>query len=240
MLEKQIQLLEAIQSVDLEITRIIGKKESFTSEIERAEKDFQAAKTELEGARKELEELKLDQRRLLREVEEGRQRIEKDRERLKQARSEKEYRALLKEIEGLQKSLKEKEEGAIRVMERIEETELKVKEKKKALELIEKDLLRKKEGFQREKDTWDRELEEKRKVRDDIANSIRTDILKEYEFIRKRRKGVAVVPVKNGTCSGCNMSIPPQVAIQVQKRDQVVYCPYCRIILTCGERGGGS
>ncbi len=45
-----------------------------------------------------------------------------------------------------------------------------------------------------------------------------------YSSIRMRR-GLAVVSVRNGTCQGCNMNIPPQLYNTLQRGQTVETCP---------------
>ncbi len=231
----QIQLLKEIQSVDLEIAKILGREEELLKEIEGLEKDFEDVKKTLTALKGLLDDLKEKQRKVSREVEEGKGRIERDKKRLKEVRSEKEYRALLKEIEGTERKVREGEEEILKVMEEMEGVESQIHEKEKALSDLEGKIMEKRKAYEEEKKGWDRLLEEKKKAREEIARSIRPDVLREYEFIRNRRKGVAVVPIRDGTCSGCNMSVPPQIVLQVRKKEEIVYCPYCRIILSWGE-----
>jgi len=47
-------------------------------------------------------------------------------------------------------------------------------------------------------------------TRNKVAVGIRPDYLKRYGAIRMRR-GLAVATVRNGTCLGCNMNVPPQL-----------------------------
>jgi len=42
---------------------------------------------------------------------------------------------------------------------------------------------------------------------------------------------VAVVAVRNGTCEGCRMRVPPQLYNQIQRNEQVFLCPSCQRML---------
>ena len=53
---------------------------------------------------------------------------------------------------------------------------------------------------------------------------------KKYSAIRMRR-GLAMAPVKNGTCQGCNMNIPPQLYNVLQRGQTVETCPSCHRII---------
>jgi predicted nucleic acid-binding Zn-ribbon protein len=55
-------------------------------------------------------------------------------------------------------------------------------------------------------------------------------VIKRYSTIRMRR-GLAVVSVKNGTCQGCNMNIPPQLYNTLQRGNSLELCPNCNRII---------
>ena len=61
-------------------------------------------------------------------------------------------------------------------------------------------------------------------------------ILARYEFIRSRLANPVIVSVDQGVCSGCNISIPPQFFIELQKGQQILSCPNCqRLIFWVGH-----
>jgi predicted nucleic acid-binding Zn-ribbon protein len=82
------------------------------------------------------------------------------------------------------------------------------------------------------------ELEEKiaaiRTERDKIAAGVRPDVLKRYGAIRMRR-GLAVVAVRSGTCTGCNMNMPPQLYNTLQRGTSLETCPYCHRMIYWDE-----
>ncbi len=87
-------------------------------------------------------------------------------------------------------------------------------------------------------------IAELRAERDKLAAAVKPEVLKRYGNIRMRR-GLAVVSVRNGTCQGCNMNIPPQLYIIIQRGQTIETCPSChRIIywedLMKDDQGDGS
>ena len=66
--------------------------------------------------------------------------------------------------------------------------------------------------------------------RDELASKLRPDFLKKYSTIRMRR-GLAVVAVRDGTCRGCNMRIPPQLYNIIQRGATLEICPNCNRII---------
>jgi hypothetical protein len=77
---------------------------------------------------------------------------------------------------------------------------------------------------------FDAQIAEERKLREVAAARVRPDVLKKYSAIRMRR-GLAMAPVKNGTCQGCNMNIPPQLYNVLQRGQTIETCPSCHRII---------
>ena len=73
-------------------------------------------------------------------------------------------------------------------------------------------------------------IAELRVERDKLAAEVKPDVLKRYGSIRMRR-GLAVVSVRNGTCQGCNMNIPPQLYNVLQRGQTIETCPSCHRII---------
>jgi uncharacterized protein len=63
-----------------------------------------------------------------------------------------------------------------------------------------------------------------------LAREVKPEVLKRYSGIRIRR-GLAVVGVRNGTCQGCNMNIPPQLFNVLQRGTSIETCPSCHRII---------
>ncbi len=74
------------------------------------------------------------------------------------------------------------------------------------------------------------QIAEARSVRDVLAKQLRPDVLKRYGTIKMRR-GLAVVAVRDGTCRGCNMNIPPQLYNTLQRGNSLELCPNCNRII---------
>ena len=56
-------------------------------------------------------------------------------------------------------------------------------------------------------------------------------ILKQYDRILTNRDGMAIVGVKDSACSGCNMSVPPQVVNLIKMYERIITCEVCNRIL---------
>jgi uncharacterized protein len=60
-------------------------------------------------------------------------------------------------------------------------------------------------------------------------------MLKEYERILLSREGLAIVTVKDNSCGGCHMLVPPQVINLIKMYEHIITCEVCNRILYIKE-----
>jgi hypothetical protein len=82
----------------------------------------------------------------------------------------------------------------------------------------------------------DKKITELRSKRDKFIPFIDKKLLDKYErILRNKKDSVAVVPIRNGSCQGCFMTLPPQTINEVRKDDKIVICENCSRILYIEE-----
>ena len=77
----------------------------------------------------------------------------------------------------------------------------------------------------------EQDVAEDAKLRDQLAGKLNVAVRSKYEQIFARRGGLAVVEVRNGTCQGCHMHVPPQLFNEIKKFRDVRQCPNCHRML---------
>ena len=75
------------------------------------------------------------------------------------------------------------------------------------------------------------DIERDRARRQSLIDSVDEELRRRYEMILSRRGGLAVVAVRDGTCQGCRMRVPPQLYNQIQRNEQIILCPSCQRML---------
>ena len=70
-----------------------------------------------------------------------------------------------------------------------------------------------------------------REERNQIAQTLPTNIVKRYAALIKHKARKAVVFKINGACSGCGFKIRPQLVIEIDKGDKLINCENCGRIL---------
>jgi len=73
---------------------------------------------------------------------------------------------------------------------------------------------------------------ELRQARDALAADVPAQLLKQYEQVRRSKRGVGLVELAAGRrCGGCNVQLPIHVVQKAKKATSVVRCPSCGRIL---------
>lgn len=65
--------------------------------------------------------------------------------------------------------------------------------------------------------------------------NVRNDLRRIYERYFSKFGERAIVPVKDGVCSGCFISIPPMRQDKIRTMDEIIYCENCGRILVWEE-----
>ncbi len=87
----------------------------------------------------------------------------------------------------------------------------------------------------------DQQMAELDQQRQPFATQIEKRIVTQYDRVRGARAGLGAVYATGGRCSGCNMAVPPQLYIQLQKALELLPCPSCmRIFLGASDAKSSS
>jgi predicted nucleic acid-binding Zn-ribbon protein len=74
-------------------------------------------------------------------------------------------------------------------------------------------------------------LDQINQERTQIVARIHPNVHRQYERIRKGRRGVAIAEAVDGRCSACQIALRLQFYQDLKKGDQVMYCESCARIL---------
>jgi predicted nucleic acid-binding Zn-ribbon protein len=88
-----------------------------------------------------------------------------------------------------------------------------------------------KKGLEKEARGYEEEISELNRKRKELGSRVESTLLRQYEFLRDRLKGMAVAEVREATCLGCHMLLPPQLYNELHRQDRIITCPSCLRIL---------
>ena len=234
-MKEKIMSLIQLQDCDNRIMEIIKRKNEGPSKIEKLETELNTAEKRFHEENDRLELLSKDRRKIEKDLQEIENKIEKSEIKLASIKSNKEYKAVLKEIDDLNHNRLITEEKILQLMEEIEDLERKCNENKDQKEDLRKKYEVEKNEILKELKELDRELENFEKQRSHISETIDHDLLNKYMFLRERKGGQAIGPVVSGVCQICHMGIPPQKFNELRGGHALMTCPNCNRMIYWGE-----
>ena len=192
--------------------------------------DIKAMHDKVTKEKEILEELEKDRKRKEKELEMEKEKIKKFESKLYEVKTNKEYQALLKEIETAKQSNDKEEEEIIEIMVKVEDLKKDFEATSKLLKEKEKVVETEKKKLMTEMESIDKTIVDLKQQRDNLLSVVGKTLRETYSMLISRRGGTAVVNVKNGVCLGCFMNIPPQLFIEVTKNNRLILCPSCNRI----------
>lgn len=236
-MEDQLKLLYELQKADLKIMETERKLVLGPKRIGELEEELKNLKEKLEKERVVIEELEKERRRKEKELDEEKEKIKKKESRLLEVKTNKEYQAMLKEIEMAKEGLDKLEEDVLILMERIEELKKDYSISKKTYEKRKKEIEDEKSRIEKELSSVNEQIAKFKEERERIVKEVNPELKERYDLLIEKRQGLAVVNVKNGVCLGCYVNIPPQLFIEVRKNKEIIFCPNCNRIFYYVDEG---
>lgn len=230
-LKQDIETLVRLQEIESEIFRlqsVIQKVEKEKIVLAARRKEFETA---LSDHKLELEEIQQKCRDTEQEIKTVDDRIIKSNETLRMVKTNKEYQVLLREVDDNKKRKDALENQLLEFYDQKETAEMRVRESEQQfLQLAEQ--IKSEQAEIDKKTVDDRELlEESLAQQKKIGQDLDPSLMTRFRKVSRMNQGQAVAQVRNESCMGCFMNVPPQLCIEVQRGNQLISCPQCSRIL---------
>ncbi|MCD6430428.1 MAG: hypothetical protein J7L57_04320 [Deltaproteobacteria bacterium] len=229
-MEKQMQLLWELQEIDAGLDKIRDAQESFAPKLDNIKEDIALLEDAAQEYQQELAAKEVERRDIRDVVERLKGLIAQSKEKITQISNNKEYFAVLKELEHNQKSVEKQEVELLGLIEEIDSIKEQIADNENELTAKHDAMAKEEKAISNKTATLERKIKAGEKGRQAKAKEIDEIFLRRYQRIRRRFNN-AVVPVENGTCRGCNVNVPPQVYIDLLKGLELMNCPNCQRIM---------
>lgn len=234
-LKTQIDNLVKLQTIDSEIYALKYEKEGRPQEIKTLESDFEAKKQHLADLEKNSLDLQKQRKEKELELAGKEENAKKLQTQLYSLKTNKEYQTMLQQIQDVKADNSVIEDKVLELFDKFDKIKSEIEQEKQKLKEEEKVFNEKKKKIEdRIKEIDDRltQLEAERKQ---AIVDIEPKILSQYERILNNRDGLAIVNVKDDSCGGCNMFVPPQVINLIKMYERIITCEICNRILYIEE-----
>jgi hypothetical protein len=225
-------LLRKIQQIDLRIDALIKEEAQYRASIEGSGEELGAMTAELEALEAEVSALTTQKQEKEELVRLNKERIERDQVRLSEIKNDKQYKAVNKEISNAEKSNKLLGMEIDSLSDRLTEKSALLGEKQVAFGEKDNALGTMKDGLAEKEGQWSGSREGMDTERAEFSKDIEPRLLKRYERVKAGSGGIGIANVKDETCLGCYIHIPPQTYIQLLRGgSEIIDCPHCHRIL---------
>ena len=226
-METQLRTLIDLQALDTRIAALEGDLAKLPREIAAVHTAVDEAKKAVETGKAQLEAARKNQRAKEKDLEDNRIKRQKYEGQLYQVKTNKEYSAVLSEIEEVKQEKARIEEEILGFMEQQERAAADVKEAEARFKTREADgrseeaqLAEKLRGVQAD-------LGLVRSERAQVARELPSTVLSDYDKILRHR-GVAIVEVtKPNFCGGCHVTMTPQRLQELRQQNTLLLCESC-------------
>ncbi|QQR74801.1 MAG: hypothetical protein IPJ17_04205 [Holophagales bacterium] len=160
-------------------------------------------------------------------------------------RNQREYGALLQEIDHAKVALRKLEEQALAAVEKLEGAEREVASRREAFADLDRRYAEGLSRWEQEKPQLAAKLAELKSRIDGLREQLPKPVLRQFERIFERLKGDATAPVRrveragSGVslwhCGSCHYQVRPQVAMEIRGSGIIVQCESCKRLLTPEE-----
>ena len=149
---------------------------------------------------------------------------------LMEVKTNKEYTAMLHEIEGVEREIRGREDQVLAEMEKAETLAVEVKRAESAFKAAEQEH-RAQERRLEEEDLQLRERARRLAAERDAEGAQLPPPLLDLFHRVARLRGVAVAEARDGMCQVCHLKLRPQMYMDLKRNEQIMQCPACNRIL---------
>ncbi len=234
-LKSQLSILIQLQDVDSEIYALKEENEAKPKEIEALKAAFEEKKKKLVELEKTLLDLQKQRKEKELELASKEENAKKLETQLYSLKTNKEYQTMLQQIEDTKTDASLTEDKILGLLEQTDNIKNEIDQENKKLKDEETVFNAQKNKIEERIREIEERLHQLDTQRKQITPNIDKKILAQYEKILFNRYGLAIVSVKDNSCLGCNMYVPPQVINLIKMYERIVTCEICNRILHINE-----
>ncbi|MBN2829434.1 MAG: hypothetical protein JXR56_03820 [Candidatus Cloacimonetes bacterium] len=230
-MKEQMLVLAKMQAYDDKIGDKLAQKEFLPKQLESLEQAVVEAKNNVTAIHTLIEEIQVKQKAKDLEIQANKDLIAKYAVQLNNIKTNKEYKALNKEIEALNVKNSEIETDILNFMEEINIRKNELKEAQKDQKDAETNLKSQEAELKKMIGALDTDIQHLKDKRNELTKKLPVTLTRRYIVLLKNKNRKAVVFNIKGACSGCGYQIRPQILLELDDEKKLHYCENCSRIL---------
>ncbi len=227
----QLPIILQLQEIDGEIDKLESEKKKIPTELQALGTELTRHRERFQLESDKLEELKRERRSKERQLSVQQDKLEQYKSQRLSVRTNKEYTALESEITELEESNSAIEDEILELMISIDEATDELEGARNELDAQEDKFKRGREKLLSDSGALDRQIAQWNEKRHDFLEKVGPTLMRRYDNWRKHRGSSLVAVIRDQSCGGCHLKLPPQLINEVRKKREIHTCNSCGRIL---------
>ncbi len=227
----QLVLLTALQKLDDRLRSLCRKHQALPLKLETPERAHNEACEELESVQAEIDRNERQQHDLEMGLQSAQDALDKVQHKLREVKTNKEYSAVLAEINAGKQQMMSMEDQLLQLMEQAEQKRQAKRLQEQRVRATHNVLQEQGHAVEQASEVLNQEILAEREKRRQTAVGLDAELLEVYERLSTQNGGSVVVHLKEGVCGGCHLKIQPQLVSEIRLQASLNTCPHCRLIL---------
>lgn len=226
-----LELLLKLQVIDYDLGELERSKEYIPDMMENLKREIKEAIDIFQKTGNDLSESKIALKNLELEVSSHQEDLKKLQSQMMLIKTNKEYDALISQIDNVKDAINEKETKILELIEKVDTLEGNIDDYKKRAEELKEQNEKQLSILQDKMDSVGTKMQSKEDERRTIIVNVPKRTMSVYERVRKNRGGDVVITVKKRACGACYKALPPHRIQEIKRSDQIITCDNCGRIL---------
>lgn len=231
MINKQLRLLVQIQKLALEIAADRAVIEGAPARTEEIEAHFRERNIEYVAIKDRHDEIQADQKARAERVKELEAQRDKFKANLMQVKNQREYTAVLQEIDSTTGEISVNEEAILRNMEELETLTGELKSHEEHINTERENVAREKAEIEQQVAVATERVGKLEAERVELESHLPASVVVSAQKLEANRQGVFISLVEGESCQSCFVRVRPQVVQEIKRGKKLHSCGNCKRFL---------
>ena len=227
----QLELLTALQERDDRLRLLRREQEALPLRLKGPEREHGEACRELRSVQAEIDRNERQQHDLEMDLQSTQDALDKVQRKLREVKTNKEYSAVLSEIDAGNEHIGSVEDQLLQLMENAEQQRQAKQVQEQRVQVTYDALQDQGHAVKEASEALEQEILVEQEKRRQTAVGLNTELLERYEKLAMQHDSTVVVHLSDGTCGGCHLKVLPQLVSDIRLQESLHTCPHCRLIL---------
>jgi uncharacterized protein len=230
-MNEDLRRLIQLQEKMIGLAELQERQAAVPVEVARLEKELLAFEAEVEKEKAALSDIQKERRRLEMELMGVETKMQKYQGQLAEVKTNKEYQAMLHEIDACKAERAALDEKILLDMDAAEKSQAAARVHDERLRDKRQETERGKQALRERMASLQADRERLEGERDALQKTIPSRMLDPFLKVSRQRKGLGLVPVRGELCGGCHVRVMPKLIQEIRRSTTLITCDSCKRFL---------